>query len=553
LAGYPRRASSVKCFYEAVGSPKGAAALPAAFFLWQKHLYYVIVPENIDSCVQEWPMKKSYILALDQGTTSSRAVIYDRDGVVVKIAQNEFSQIYPQAGWVEHDPMEIWGSQRGAASEVMAATGISPEEIAAIGITNQRETTIVWDKATGRPVYNAIVWQCRRTASICDELKAAGLEETIRENTGLVADAYFSGTKLKWILDHVEGARDRARKGELLFGNVDTWLIWNLTRGKVHVTDYSNASRTMLYNIRELKWDSLLLEKLDIPASMLPEVKPSSAVYGVTDARVLGGEIPIAGDAGDQQAALFGQACFTPGMVKNTYGTGCFMLMNTGEKPALSEKGLLTTIAWGVGGKVEYALEGSIFVAGAAIQWLRDSLRVIYDARDSEYFATQVPDTHGVYLVPAFVGLGAPYWDMYARGAIVGLTRGANRNHIIRATLESIAYQTRDVLELMRSECGIDLCELRVDGGACANNFLMQFQSDILDVPVERPEIIETTALGAAYLAGLATGFWNDQATISEKRKVNRRFEPAMDAKQRQTLYDRWKRAVERARGWEEE
>jgi len=433
------------------------------------------------------------------------------------------------------------------------ATGIAPEEIAAIGITNQRETTIVWDRTTGRPIYNAIVWQCRRTAAICDELKAAGLEDYIRENTGLVLDAYFSATKLKWILDHVEGARDRAQKGELLFGNVDTWLIWNLTRGKVHVTDYSNASRTMLFNIKDLKWDTFILEKLDIPAAMLPSVSPSSAVYGVTDHRVLGAEIPIAGDAGDQQAALFGQACYTPGMVKNTYGTGCFMLMLTGEKLAHSKNGLLTTIAWGINGKVQYALEGSIFVAGAAIQWLRDSLRVIYDARDSEYFATKVTDTQGVYVVPAFVGLGAPYWDMYARGAIVGLTRGTNRNHIIRATLESIAYQTRDVLELMRSECGIDLRELRVDGGACANNFLMQFQSDILDVPVERPEIIETTALGAAYLAGLATGFWKDQAAIAEKRKVDRRFQPAMDENKRQALYAKWKKAVERARGWEEE
>ena len=498
-------------------------------------------------------MNKAYILALDQGTTSSRAVIYDTDGTVVKIAQSEFTQIYPRAGWVEHDPMEIWGTQRGVASEVLATTGIAPEEIAAIGITNQRETTIVWDRNTGKPVYNAIVWQCRRTSSICDELKAAGMEGYIRENTGLVLDAYFSGTKLKWILDSVEGARDRAQKGELLFGNVDTWLIWNLTRGKVHVTDYSNASRTMLYNIKKLEWDEKILARLDIPACMLPEVRPSSAVYGVTDHRVLGAEIPIAGDAGDQQAALFGQACYTPGMVKNTYGTGCFMLMLTGENLAHSQHGLLSTIAWGINGKVEYALEGSIFVAGAAIQWLRDSLRVIYDARDSEYFATKVPDTQGVYVVPAFVGLGAPYWDMYARGAIVGLTRGANRNHIIRATLESIAYQTRDVLELMRTECGIDLRELRVDGGACANNFLMQFQADILDVPVERPEIIETTALGAAYLAGLAVGIWKDQSVIAEKRKVNSRFQPAMDGSQRQKLYTRWKKAVECAKGWEEE
>lgn len=498
-------------------------------------------------------MNKSYILALDQGTTSSRAVIYNQEGAAVKIAQNEFTQIYPQAGWVEHDPMEIWGSQRGVASEVLAATGIAPEEIAAIGITNQRETTIVWDKATGRPVYNAIVWQCRRTAAICDELKAAGLEKYIREYTGLVLDAYFSATKVKWILDHVEGARDRAQKGELLFGNVDTWLIWNLTRGKVHVTDYSNASRTMLYNIQDLKWDEYLLEKLNIPACMLPEVKPSSSVYGVTDARIFGVEIPIAGDAGDQQAALFGQACFEPGMVKNTYGTGCFMLMLTGEKLAHSRNGLLSTIAWGVNGKVQYALEGSIFVAGAAIQWLRDNLRVIYDARDSEYFATKVPDSHGVYVVPAFVGLGAPYWDMYARGAILGLTRGTNRNHIIRATLESIAYQTRDVLELMRAECGIELCELRVDGGACANNFLMQFQADILNAPVERPEIIETTSLGAAYLAGLAVGIWQNQAAIAEKRKVDHRFHPLLDKEKRQKLYARWKKAVERARVWEEE
>lgn len=498
-------------------------------------------------------MNKSYILSLDQGTTSSRAILYNQEGAVVKIAQNEFSQIYPQAGWVEHDPMEIWGTQRGVVSEILATTGIAPEEIAAIGITNQRETTIVWDRNTGRPVYNAIVWQCRRTSAICDELKAAGLEEYIRKNTGLVLDAYFSATKVKWILDHVEGARNRAKNGDLLFGNVDTWLIWNLTRGKVHVTDYSNASRTMLFNIQTLQWDDYILEKLDIPACMLPEVRPSSAVYGMSDARVLGAEIPIAGDAGDQQAALFGQACFSPGMVKNTYGTGCFMLMLTGDKLAHSQNGLLSTIAWGINGKVQYALEGSIFVAGAAIQWLRDSLRVIYDARDSEYFATKVPDSQGIYVVPAFTGLGAPYWDMYARGAILGLTRGANRSHIIRATLESIAYQTRDVLELMRNECGIDLCELRVDGGACANNFLMQFQADILSVPVERPVIIETTALGAAYLAGLAVGFWKDQETIAEKRKVDRRFQPAMDEEKSRKLYAKWKKAVERARMWEED
>jgi glycerol kinase len=498
-------------------------------------------------------MIKKYILALDQGTTSSRAIIYNREGAIVKIAQKEFTQIYPKAGWVEHDPMEIWGSQSGVASEILATTGITAEEIAAIGITNQRETTIVWEKQTGKPVYNAIVWQCRRTAGICDELKASGMEKYIRENTGLVLDAYFSGTKVKWILDNVEGARQKAQNGELLFGNVDTWLIWNLTKGKVHVTDYSNASRTMLFNIKELKWDEYILTKLDIPASMLPAVKPSSAVYGVTDAKILGAEIPIAGDAGDQQAALFGQACYSPGMVKNTYGTGCFMLMLTGEKLVHSENGLLTTIAWGVNNKVEYALEGSIFIAGAAIQWLRDGLKIIYDAKDSDYFATKVPDSLGVYVVPAFVGLGAPYWDMYARGAILGLTRGTTTNHIIRATLESIAYQTRDVLEVMRTDSGIGLRELRVDGGACANDFLMQFQSDILGVPVERPEIIETTALGAAYLAGLAVGFWKDQSMIAEQRKVNRKFRPYMSDDKKEKLYAGWKKAVKRSMHWEEE
>ncbi|PKN05139.1 MAG: glycerol kinase [Deltaproteobacteria bacterium HGW-Deltaproteobacteria-9] len=498
-------------------------------------------------------MKKSYILSLDQGTTSSRAILYDRNGNVAGKAQKEFTQIYPKAGWVEHDPMEIWGSQSGVISEILATTAIAPNEIAAIGITNQRETTVVWDRQTGKPVYNAIVWQCRRTAGICDELKSKGLENYIRENTGLVVDAYFSGTKVKWILDNVEGVRKKAQNGELLFGTIDTWLIWNLTKGKVHVTDYSNASRTMLYNIKELKWDKKILKELDIPVSMLPEVKPSSEVYGYTDARLFGVEIPIAGDAGDQQAALFGQACYTPGMVKNTYGTGCFMLMLTGEKLVHSKNGLLTTIAWGINNKVEYALEGSIFVAGAAIQWLRDSMRLIYDAKDSEYFATRVEDSLGVYVVPAFVGLGAPYWDMYARGAILGLTRGTTRNHIIRATLESIAYQTRDVLELMRNECGLDLCELRVDGGACANDFLMQFQSDILGVPVERPKVIETTAMGAAYLAGLAVGFWKDQSMIAQRRKIDRRFNPAMSDDKRQKLYDDWKKAVKRAMKWEEE
>jgi len=498
-------------------------------------------------------MKKSYVLSLDQGTTSSRAILYDRNGNVAGKAQKEFTQIYPKAGWVEHDPMEIWGSQSGVISEILATTAIAPNEITAIGITNQRETTVVWDRQTGKPVYNAIVWQCRRTAGICDELKSKGLENYIRENTGLVLDAYFSGTKVKWILDNVEGVRQKAQNGDLLFGTIDTWLIWNLTKGKVHVTDYSNASRTMLYNIKEFRWDKKILKELDIPVSMLPEVKPSSEVYGYTDARLFGVEIPIAGDAGDQQAALFGQACYTPGMVKNTYGTGCFMLILTGEKLVHSKNGLLTTIAWGINNKVEYALEGSIFVAGAAIQWLRDSMRLIYDAKDSEYFATRVEDSLGVYVVPAFVGLGAPYWDMYARGAILGLTRGTTRNHIIRATLESIAYQTRDVLELKRNECRLDLCELRVDGGACANNFLMQFQSDILGVPVERPKVIETTAMGAAYLAGLAVGFWKDQSMIAQRRKIDRRFNPVMSEDKRKALYDGWKKAVKRAMKWEEE
>ncbi len=499
-------------------------------------------------------MVKKYIMALDQGTTSSRAIIFNYEGEIVKVAQNEFTQYYPKAGWVEHDPMEIWGTQSGVAREVLETAGIRPQEIAAIGITNQRETTVVWDKNTGRPIYNAIVWQCRRTADICDDLKARGLENYIKENTGLVIDAYFSGTKIKWILDNVEGARGKAEKGELLFGNIDTWLIWNLTRGKVHVTDYSNASRTMIYNIKELKWDEKLLEELDIPKSMLPEVRPSSEVYGVTDPKTYGGaKIPIAGIAGDQQAALFGQACFEEGMAKNTYGTGCFMLMNTGEEMVTSKNGLLTTIAWGVDGKVEYALEGSIFVAGAVIQWLRDELGLISDAKDSEYFATKVEDNNGVYLVPAFVGLGAPYWDMYARGTMVGLTRGANKNHIIRAALESIAFQTRDVLEAMEEDSGIDLQELRVDGGAVENNFLMQFQSDILGVPVHRPEVVETTALGAAYLAGLAVDFWPNKKEISRRWNVDRVFESNMEEDKKERLYKEWKKAVTRAGGWEKE
>ncbi|MFZ4536231.1 glycerol kinase GlpK [Propionivibrio sp.] len=498
-------------------------------------------------------MNQKYVLALDQGTTSSRAILFDQSGNSVGVAQKEFPQIYPQAGWVEHDPMEIWGTQSGVAREVLEKTGIRPDDVAAIGITNQRETTVVWDKATGKPICNAIVWQCRRTASICDDLKARGLEPYIRENTGLVVDAYFSATKLKWILDNVVGARERAKNGELLFGTIDTWLIWNLTRGKVHVTDYSNASRTMLFNIRDLTWDRAILAEMDIPACMLPEVKPSSCVYGHTDAQTFAGAaIPISGDAGDQQAALFGQACFSDGMAKNTYGTGCFMLMNTGTQRIPSLNGLLTTIAWGVEGKVEYALEGSIFVAGAAVQWLRDELKLIENATQTEALAMAVPDSNGVYVVPAFVGLGAPYWDMYARGAIVGLTRGSNRNHIIRATLESIAFQTRDVLQAMEEDSGIRLKALKVDGGVVGNNFLMQFQADILGVPVERPVLTETTALGAAFLAGLAVGFWKDKAEIAANWKVERTFKPAMPADIREKKIKGWTKAVARSRDWED-
>lgn len=504
--------------------------------------------------MREGTIVKKYVMALDQGTTSSRAILFDYEGKIVGTSQKEFTQIYPKAGWVEHDPMEIWGTQSGVAREVLETAAISPQDIVAIGITNQRETTIVWDKDTGKPVYNAIVWQCRRTAAICDELKAQGMEDYIRENTGLVIDAYFSGTKIKWILDHVEGAREKAEKGELLFGTVDSWLIWNLTRGKVHVTDYSNASRTMLYNITELKWDDKILKALGIPKSMLPEVKESSAVYGYTDHQTFGGaDIPIAGAAGDQQAALFGQGCFKAGMAKNTYGTGCFMLMNTGDRFVQSKNGLLTTLAWGIDGKVEYALEGSIFVAGASVQWLRDELKIIRDAEDTEYLAKKVPNSNGVYVVPAFTGMGAPYWDMYARGAILGLTRGAKAEHIIRATLESIAYQTRDVLEAMEQDSGIKLESLKVDGGAAMNNFLMQFQADILSVQVDRPRITETTALGAAYLAGLAVGFWKDKSEIVSKWTVDTIFEPAMNHDEKERLYKGWKRAVNRALQWEEE
>ena len=494
-------------------------------------------------------MDRKYIMALDQGTTSSRAILFDKEGNVVATSQKEFTQFYPKIGWVE-----IWGSQSGVMREVLETNSIRPEEVCAIGITNQRETTIVWEKSTGKPVYNAIVWQCRRTSEICDELKEKGYEKLIKDKTGLILDAYFSATKIKWILDNVEGAREKAENGELLFGTVDTWLIWNLTRGKVHVTDYTNAARTMLYNIKELKWDDEILEILDIPKSMLPDVKPSSYVYGHTDEGMLSGaQIPIAGCAGDQQAALFGQTCFEEGSAKNTYGTGCFMLMNTGENIVESKHGLLTTIAWGVDGKVEYALEGSIFIGGASIQWLRDELRVLYDAKQSEFYANSVKDTNGVYVVPAFAGLGAPYWDMYARGAIMGLTRGANRAHLVRATLESIAYQVKDVLNAMQEDSGLKLKDLRVDGGASSNNFLMQFQSDILDVNIDRPKVVETTALGAAYLAGLAVEFYNNKDEIKKSWIIDREFIPNMSDDKRNLLYKGWKKAVSRSLLWAKE
>ena len=498
-------------------------------------------------------MNKKYIIALDQGTTSSRAVVFDKNGEIVTVSQKEFSQIFPQSGWVEHDPMEIWGCQSGVMREAIEKASIDPKEIAAIGITNQRETTIVWDKNTGKPIYNAIVWQCRRTSKICDELKEKNLENIIRDKTGLIIDAYFSATKVKWILDNVEGAREKAEKGELLFGTVDTWLIWKLTNKKVHVTDYSNASRTMMFNINELKWDEDILKELDIPKSMLPEVKPSSYIYGKTDVHILGEEVPIAGCAGDQQSALFGQTCFEEGSAKNTYGTGCFMLMNTGEHIVESKHGLLTTIAWRVDGKVEYALEGSIFIGGASIQWLRDELRVLYDAKQSEFYANSVKDTNGVYVVPAFAGLGAPYWDMYARGAIMGLTRGANRAHLVRATLESIAYQVKDVLNAMQEDSGLKLKDLRVDGGASSNNFLMQFQSDILDVNIDRPKVVETTALGAAYLAGLAVEFYNNKDEIKKSWIIDREFIPNMSDDKRNLLYKGWKKAVSRSLLWAKE
>ncbi|MFZ3590266.1 glycerol kinase GlpK [Bacillus sp. DJP31] len=489
---------------------------------------------------------EKYILSLDQGTTSSRAILFNHKREIVHVSQREFTQYFPNPGWVEHNANEIWGSIVAVISTCLAEASIKAEQIAGIGITNQRETTVVWDKETGHPIYHAIVWQSRQSAAICDELKESGYNSLFREKTGLLIDAYFSGTKIKWILDHVDGARERAERGELLFGTIDTWLIWKLSGGKVHVTDYSNASRTLLFNIHELSWDEELLSILNIPKSLLPEVRPSSEVYGYTVPSVFFGQsIPIAGAAGDQQAALFGQGCFERGMAKNTYGTGCFMLMNTGEKAVTSDHGLLTTIAWGLNGKVEYALEGSIFVSGSAIQWLRDGLRMLKDAKDSEDYAQRVDSTEGVYVVPAFVGLGTPYWDSDVKGAVFGLTRGTSKEHFIRATLESLAYQTKDVLHEMEEHSGIPLKALRVDGGAVKNNFLMQFQSDILNVPVERPVINETTSLGAAYLAGLAVGFWDSQKEISEEWSMETCFTPKMAETTREKLYGGWKKAIQ--------
>ncbi len=489
---------------------------------------------------------KKYILALDQGTTSSRAILFDQNGALTALAQNEFPQHYPRPGWVEHDAGEIWESQSEVALQVLKESRVHPRQVAAIGITSQRETTLVWNRHSGQPICPAIVWQCRRTDEMCEQLKKNGWTPRIQEKTGLVVDAYFSATKLKWILDNIPGARAEADHGDLLFGTVDCWLIWNLTRGQVHATDYSNASRTMLYNIHDLEWDAEILGELDIPAAMLPQVKPSSGIFGETDPSLFDGQaIPIAGNAGDQQAALFGQTCFTPGSAKNTYGTGCFLLLNTGSRPTASHNGLLTTIAWKIAGQpVQYALEGSIFTAGSVIQWLRDEMRIIDHAAQSEEYAAQVPDTHGVYLVPAFTGLGAPYWDMYARGTITGLTRGARREHIVRAALEAIAYQTRDVCVAMQQDSGIAMKHLQVDGGAAANSFLLQFQADILGVPVRKPAIIETTALGAAWLAGLAVGLWRDQQEICDKSRIAQEFKPTMAEEESQRLYQGWQRAV---------
>lgn len=494
-----------------------------------------------------------YVMALDAGTTSNRCILFNEKGEMCSVAQKEFTQYFPKPGWVEHNANEIWSSQLSVAVEAMVQIGANAEDIAAIGITNQRETTIVWDKMTGEPVYNAIVWQCRRTSEYCDSLKEKGLTDKFREKTGLVIDAYFSGTKLKWILDNVPGVRERAEKGELLFGTVETWLIWKLTKGSVHVTDYSNASRTMLFNINTLQWDDEILAELNIPKCMLPEAKPSSCVYGESDPVFFGGPIKIAGAAGDQQSALFGQTCFNPGEAKNTYGTGCFMLMNTGEKPVFSKNGLVTTIAWGLDGKVNYALEGSIFVAGASIQWLRDEMRLIDSSPDSEYMAKKVKDTNGCYVVPAFTGLGAPHWDQYARGTIVGITRGVNKYHIIRATLESLAYQTNDVLQAMQADSGIQLEALKVDGGASANNLLMQIQSDIIQAPVHRPKCVETTAMGAAYLAGLAVGYWANKEDVIKNWAIDCVFAPEIEPEERDKKVKGWNKAVKYSFGWAKE
>ena len=491
-----------------------------------------------------------YIMALDAGTTSNRCILFNQKGEICSVAQKEFTQIYPQPGWVEHDANEIWETQLMVCKLAMSKIGAKAADIAAIGITNQRETTVVWNKLTGKPVFNAIVWQCRRTSEYCDSLKAKGLVDKIREKTGLVIDAYFSGTKIRWILENVPGVRALAEKGDVIFGNVDTWLMWNLSGGKIHKTDYSNASRTMLFNIKEAKWDDEILEELNIPKAMLPEACPSSGVFGYTDPTIFGGEIPIAGAAGDQQAALFGQACFNPGEAKNTYGTGCFTLMNIGTNIKYSNNGLVTTIAWGLDGKVEYALEGSVFVAGAAIQWLRDEVRLVEESPDSEFFSTKVKDTNGCYVVPAFTGLGAPYWDQYARGCIVGLTRGVNRNHIIRATVESLAYQSADLLFAMEKDSGLQLEALKVDGGACKNNFMMQFQADIINAKVLRPKCVETTAMGAAYLAGLAVGYWASKEDVINNWAIDRTFEPSMAEHERQELLDGWHKAVKCSFGW---
>ena len=497
--------------------------------------------------------KKTYIMALDQGTTSSRCILFDKQGNICSMAQKEFTQIYPQPGWVEHNPMEIWSSQLGVAIESMAVLGITDDQIEAIGITNQRETTILWDKNTGEPVYNAIVWQCRRTSDMIEELKKDGFDKILREKTGLIPDAYFSASKIAWILNHVPGARERAERGELLFGTVDTWLIWNLTKGAVHVTDYTNASRTMLFDIHNLCWDQEILKRFNIPESLLPKVCCSSEIYGKTDASVLGGEIPIAGAAGDQQAALFGQCCFEQGEVKNTYGTGCFLLMNTGHEAITSQSGLLTTIAASTSKNVEYALEGSVFVAGAGIQWLRDSMRMLKTSAQSQEYAEHVPDTAGVYIVPAFAGMGAPYWDQYARGTIVGLTRGVNKYHIIRATLESIAYQAHDVIKAMEADAGIRLNGLKVDGGASANDFLMQTQADMIQAPVKRPSCVETTAMGAAYLAGLAVGYWRDQEEVRANWSIDRTFEPEITVEEQEKRMKGWKKAVRYSFNWAKE